>query len=353
MKQKVLSWMLTLSLFASMGVLTGCGSSGATNVPADSSADTSADKPIVIKIAFTDSEERTLYTEAEKFGEYVEAESDGRLKVELYPNGQLGGDKEALEAIQLGTLEATICGASVMGSFDKRLGMLDLPFLFDDYEEMTAAIVDGPLGELYSGICEEYGFKVLAYDYDGARCISNNVRPIYTVDDCKGLKLRVMETDVYISLMKAFGANPTPMSFSELYTAMAQNVVDGQDNPPSIGYTSKFHEVQKYYSWTRHSFQNSPLFISKSFYESLPEDLQTIVSEGAKQMETAQRTAELANEKNTEALINESDTCTANEVTDRESFKEAARVVYDDFRELIGEDEVNKILEAAGKSGVY
>lgn len=351
MKKKWICGALALALCVS--TLSGCGNSGSPGAGSGGAGTASAEDPIVIKVALTDSEERTLYKALENFETYLETESDGKLQVELYPNGQLGGDKEALEAIQLGTLQMTVCGASVMGSFDKRLGMLDLPFLFDDYEEMTAAVVDGPLGELYASICEEYGFQVLGYDYDGARCISNNVRPINTVADCKGLKLRVMETDVYISLMKAFGANPTPMSFTELYTAMSQNVVDGQDNPPSIAYTSKFHEVQKYYSWTRHSFQNSPFFISKSFYESLPADLQAIVTEGAKQMETEQRAAELANEQETERLIEESGVCKTNEVSDRESFKKAAKVVYDDFRELIGEDEVERILEAAGKSGVY
>ncbi len=301
-----------------------------------------------IIIADEDNEERTTNQCALKFKERVEKESNGRLSVELHCNGELGGDQETFEGMQLGTIQMVLCGAAALGNYDARFGMLDFPFLFDNYEEMTEA-VNGELGELYNSVAEEYGFKVLGWMYDGARSISNNVRPVNSLEDVKGLKMRVMQNDMYISMFKAWGTNPTPMSATEIYTALSQGVIDGQDNPPSMGYSQKYYEVQKYYSWTRHTFQNCLVLTTTAWLDSLPEDLKKIVEEAAADMAAEQRVMEHDNETKLEKLIDESDTCTTNEVADRESFREASAPVYEEMRKKMGSDFVDQVLKAAGK----
>lgn len=153
----------------------------------------------MIKFAHTDSEESTTHYGAAAFKRIVEEKTNGRITVEIYPNGQLGDDPEVLEAIQLGTVDMTVCGASRLSNFD-RFSHDGSAVFVESYDEMTAAVVDGDLGKIYSEKAEENGFKVLGFLYDGARCISNNIRPIYSVEDCKGLKIRVMQNDLYINL---------------------------------------------------------------------------------------------------------------------------------------------------------
>ena len=331
----------------------GCGrtpsdSSSASNKGSSDAAVNNDSKIYKIIIADEDNEERTTNQCALKFKERVEKESNGRLVVELHCNGELGGDQETFEGMQLGTIQMVMCGAAALGNYDARFGMLDFPFLFDNYEEMTAAVT-GELGELYDSVAQEYGFKVLGWMYDGARSISNNVRPINSLEDVKGLKMRVMQNDMYISMFKAWGTNPTPMSATEIYTALSQGVIDGQDNPPSLGYSQKYYEVQKYYSWTRHTFQNCIVVTTMDWLNSLPDDLRKIVEDAAKDMAAEQRIMEHDNEAELEKLIDASGTCTTNEVADRESFKAASTPVYEEMRERMGSDFVDQVLKAAGR----
>lgn len=358
MKKSVRMAMSVLVTVAMTVGMTGCGNSSSqksdakgtasgTEQAAEQAAETNQEVYKIV-IADEDNEERTTNQCALKFKERVEKESNGRLSVELHCNGELGGDQETFEGMQLGTIQMVMCGASALGNYDARFGMLDFPFLFDNYEEMTEA-VNGELGELYNSVAEEYGFKVMGWMYDGARSISNNVRPINSLEDVKGLKMRVMQNDMYISMFKAWGTNPTPMSATEIYTALSQGVIDGQDNPPSLGYSQKYYEVQKYYSWTRHTFQNCLVLTTTAWLDSLPEDLRKIVEDAALDMAAEQRVMERENETKLEKLIDESDSCTTNEVADRDSFKEASAPVYEEMRKKMGSDFVDQVLKAAGK----
>ena len=351
---------IILTAAMTLGVV-GCGNSStksadtekpAANAETAAQAEGDDSKVYKIIIADEDNEERTTNQCALKFKERVEKESNGRLSVELHCNGELGGDQETFEGMQLGTIQMVMCGAAALGNYDARFGMLDFPFLFDDYEEMTAAVT-GELGELYDSVAQEYGFKVLGWMYDGARSISNNTKPINTLEDVKGLKMRVMQNDMYISMFKAWGTNPTPMSATEIYTALSQGVIDGQDNPPALGYSQKYYEVQKYYSWTRHTFQNCLVLTSTKWLDSLPDDLRKIVEDAALDMAAEQRVMERENESKMEKAIDDSDSCTTNEVADRESFKKASAPVYEEMREKMGSDFVDQVLKAAGKEGLY
>lgn len=354
MKKLKITMSVVLTLALALG-LTGCGSKPSESSDGTEKVSNSSQNPnendgkvYKIVIANEDNEERTINQCALKFKERVEKESNGRISVELHCNGELGGDQETFEGMQLGTIQMVMCAAGALGNYDVRFGMLDFPFMFDNYEEMTEAI-NGELGSLYDSVAQEYGFKVVGWMYDGARSISNNVRPIKSVEDVKGLKMRVMQNDMYISMFKAWGANPTPMASTEIYTALSQGVIDGQDNPPSMGYSQKYYEVQKYYSWTRHTFQNCVVLMTTAWLDSLPEDLRKIVEDAALDMAAEQRVMEHENESKLEKIIDESDTCSTNEVEDRESFKKASEPVYEEMREIMGSEFVDKVFAAAGK----
>lgn len=325
-----------------LGTLAACGGGN------DKKAESPSKAEYVIKCAHTDSEQRSIHTAFVNFEKYVEENSGGRIDVQIFPNGQLGGDKDVLDGMQAGTVDMSVMACAVLGSYDQRFNLLDLPFLFKDYDSMTKAIT-GELGDTYFSWMEEYGYVGLGFEYDGAKNISNNVRPIYTVEDMKGLKIRCMETPLYISILKSMGANPTPMSFTEIYTGLSQNTIDGQDGVAGLTYDSKLHEVSKYFSLTGQTYSNAIIVASKPMMDGLPEDLRQIVKDGAKIMQDEQREIESGLEQNFIKLIDESDTCAVNEITDRQSFVDATRPVYDEYRKIVGDEIMDYVLKAADK----
>ncbi|UQZ89309.1 C4-dicarboxylate ABC transporter [Deltaproteobacteria bacterium Smac51] len=239
-----------------------------------------AEKPIIIRVAHIEAEDRSTHKSLLKFKEYVEKESNGRLDVQIFPNGLLGGDKESIEGVELGTVQMSLPAVSVLASYDEKFGLLDMPFLFKSEEAIFNAL-DNEIGQDYDKTLDKLGFHNLGYNYNGPRCLSNNTRPINEPADLKGLKIRVMQSPVFIDMFNALGANPTPMSFGEIFTGLQQGTVTGQENAPSLTYASRFYEVQKYYSITNHTFSIMAILMNKDFFNDLPADLQEIMTRGA------------------------------------------------------------------------
>jgi tripartite ATP-independent transporter DctP family solute receptor len=325
-------------------ILTGCaGKQG------DSKPDDAANKPITIKLAYVVPETQSTHIASEKvFKKYVEEKSGGRLKVELYPNGQLGSDRQAIEGVSLGTIEMTIPAAAVLSGFEEKFMVFDLPFLFESREAAHRAL-DGELGQKLSELLIPHGLKNLVFAENGFRNITNNKKPITTPDDLKGLKIRTMENPVHIAAFKALGANPTPMAFGELFTALQQGTVDAQENPISLIYTSKFYEVQKYCTLSGHVYAPTAVLINNDFYNSLPEDLQKIIMEAAVAYRDYQR--ELAGQQDTEFIAKLKEAgMQVNELTpeQKKAFVEATKVVYEQFESKIGKDLI-EMARAANK----
>lgn len=179
--------------------------------------------PVKMKVAYVVPETQSTHIAAEKyFKPYVEKHSKGQIIVELYPNGQLGGDRQAIEAVGLGTVQMTIPAVAVLSGFEPRFQVFDLPFLFNSKKEVYKAL-DGPLGSKLNAMLPPLGLKNLAYAENGFRMITNNRGPITKPADLAGLKIRTMENPIHMATFKALGANPTPMSFGELYTALQRN----------------------------------------------------------------------------------------------------------------------------------
>jgi tripartite ATP-independent transporter DctP family solute receptor len=222
------------------------------------------------------------------FKEKVEANTGGSLKVEIYPNAALGNDRELSEAVMLGEVTCTSVSSSPLAAFVPDLFILDVPFSFPTRDSVWAAL-DGELGKALDKSMEKKGIINLGYWENGFRNITNNKRPIRTPKDLEGVKLRTMENPIHLAAWKALGANPTPMSFGEVFTALQQGTVDGQENPYALIYNCKFFEVQKYISDTRHIFTAYVPMINKEFLDDLSNKERTAVLEAGREMSLYQR----------------------------------------------------------------
>lgn len=346
MKRK-LSLILVLVMIVTV-FISGCAKEENAAVPVEGTDKPAAQAEYTIRVAHVLQQDHPTNTTLEEvFKKEVEEKSGGRIKVEVYPNGQLGADRATVEALTLGTLEMCVPGGTILSGFVEDFMVFDLPFLFSSKEQAFAAF-DGEVGDILNAKLEEKGIVNLGFGENGYRHITNNTKPITTPADLNGVKIRTMENPIHMASFKAFGANPTPISFNELFTALQQGTVDAQENPVSIIYTSKFYEVQKYLSLTGHVYTNCPYLISKSFLESMPEDLQQIVREAAKDTLVEQRKELGAKESETIEQLKASG-MEVNELTaeQKQAFVDAAQSVYSDFRAKYGSELLDKI--EAGK----
>lgn len=297
-----------------------------------------ADAEYTIKVGYIGSESHPTMQAMKTFGDNVAKGSEGKIKVELYPNAQLGGDRELCEGVQMGTIQMAIPSSSVLAGFDKRIQVLDLPYLFTTREAAFEA-VDGELGAKLNEFLAKKGFYVIGYIENGFRHVTNSKLPITKPDDLKGLKIRTMENPMHLAFFKELGANPTPMSWGELYTALQQGTVDAQENPYAMIDDGKFYEVQKYVSETGHVFSYEIIIANKKFMENLPDDLRTLVLDEAKKAIATQRAAMKAEEANFKAKVIAGG-LTANELTpeQKKPFVEKTKVVYSQFEGELGKE---------------
>ena len=277
------------------------------------------------------------------FKPYVEKHSGGRIVVELFPAGQLGGDAETIESLQLGSLEVCLPATAILASFEPKLQILDLPYLFRTKED-AYNMLDGPKGQKLASYLLKKGLRSLAFAEIGFRHIGNNCRPIHRPEDLRGLRIRVMRAPTYMDMFRTWGASPTPIGFSELYSALQQGVIDGQDNPVFVMKSLKLYEVQKYLSLTAHTYASISVLISERFYQSLPKDLQKVVSDAAMAFRNAQR--KICNEREEKELAFLRKRMIVNELTpeEKEVFAKAAQGVYKRLRDRLGHEFFDSIV---------
>ena len=202
------------------------------------------------------------------FAREVERRTNGRYKVQAFYSGSLGGERESIEAVQLGTQELTFTSTGPVPNFVPEARILDIPFLFRD-KPHARAVLDGPIGQEMLGKFEAKGFKALAWGENGVRHMTNNKRPVNVPDDLKGLKMRTMENPVHVTAYKGLGIVTTPMAFPEVFTALQQGTVDGQENPLSVIMSAKFEQVQKHLSLTGHVYSPAVFLMSKAAFDKL------------------------------------------------------------------------------------
>ncbi|MBL8333984.1 MAG: TRAP transporter substrate-binding protein [Rubrivivax sp.] len=217
---------------------------------------------------------------AAKFAELVAARSGGKIKVNVFPGGALGGDQATVSALQGGTVEITALNSGILASQVKDFEVYDFPFMFANAREADA-VVDGPFGQKMHARLADKGIVGLAYWELGFRNITNSRKPINTVEDIAGLKLRVIPNAINVDWVKALGANPTPMAFPELYAALESKAIDGQENPFSVILANKFAEVQKHLAVTNHQYNPQSLIFSKKVWDGLSADEKKIIQDAA------------------------------------------------------------------------
>lgn len=283
MKKKSFRLFVAVLLVAGMMVTAaGCGmkrtnSSGGGTA---SGSDEEITGTYVIRIACENSETYPSTLGLQVMKEYIEAQTDGNVEVNIYAGGQLGGEEDTLEQVAQGSLEMAVASFAPVVSYDPEFEVMDIPFVYNSYQEAWM-VLDSHVGVDMLESLRDYGMIGMAFMENGFRQITSNKSPINSVDDLSGLKLRTMQNNNHIAFFQALGANPTPVAFSELYMALSQNTVDAQENPIANVTDKKLYEVQKYLSLTNHIYDAMPLVCNLDFFESLPGKYQGIVRTGA------------------------------------------------------------------------
>ena len=242
----------------------------------------------MIKFATQNPKGHPITNGMEKFAELVTQKSGGKIKVNMFPGGVLGGDAPNISALQGGTLEMVVMNAGILASQVKDFEVFDFPFMFASPQEADA-IVDGPFGKMMLAKLDAKGIHGLAYWELGFRQLTNSRRPITKVEDIAGLKLRVIPNAINVDWVSALGANPTPMAFPEVYAGLEQKAIDGQENPLTVISANKFYEVQKHITLTNHQYNPQAVIISKKFWDGLTNDEKKILQDAATEAAVFQR----------------------------------------------------------------
>jgi C4-dicarboxylate-binding protein DctP len=308
-----------------------------------------AQQPILIKFSHVVALETPKGRGAEQFKKLAEERSKGRVKVEVYPNSQLYKDKEELEALQLGAVQMLAPSLSKFGPLGAReFEAFDLPFIFDNDAELHK-ITQGPIGRQLLDKLSSRGIIGLAYWDNGFKQMTAN-KPLRTPEDFKGLKMRIQSSKVLDAQMRALGANPQVMAFSEVYQALQTGVVDGTENTTSNIYTQKMHEVQKYLSLSDHGYIGYAVVVNKKFWEGLPPDIRTIV-EGAMKDATIYAN-DIAKKENDDALdgIRKSGKTEIITLTAKEkaAWKKAVLPVHAEMESKVGKELLQAIYKETG-----
>ncbi len=275
------------------------------------------------------------------FAKEVEKRTAGRYKIQTFYSGSLGGERESIEAVQLGTQELTFTSTGPVPNFVPEARILDIPFLFRD-KTHARRVLDGQIGQDMLVKFEPKGFKALAWGENGVRHMTNSKRAVNAPDDLKGLKMRTMENPVHIAAYKGFGIVPTPMAFPEVFTALQQGTVDGQENPLSVIMAAKFDQVQKYLSLTGHVYSPAIFLMSKAAFDKLSAADKTAFLESAREAAKANRARVDEDDAKGVAELRSKGMSIVENV-DKSKFVSVLGPVNADFEKQFGKAEIDKI----------
>ncbi len=275
------------------------------------------------------------------FAKEVDARTGGRIKIQTFYSGSLGGERESIEAVQLGTQELTFSSSGPVPNFVPDAKILDIPFLFRD-KAHARAVLDGPIGQEMLTKFESKGFKALAWGENGIRNMTNNKRAINTPDDLKGLKLRTMENPVHVAAYKGLGIVTTPMAMTEVFTALQQGTVDGQENPLSVIMAAKFDQVQKHVSLTGHVYSPAIFLMNKGSFDKLSAADKQVFLDAAKVAVKANRARVDADDAMGVSYLRGKG-MTVVENVDKAKFVATLAPVYADFEKQFGKANIDRI----------
>lgn len=297
--------------------------------------------PVQLKLGHIAEPDNPYGQGADHFAKLVKERSNGEIDVKVFPSSQLGNQRDLVEGLGLGSVDMTLTGTAVLGNFIPGMAVFDLPFIFRDVNHAYKALDTVGMDMAKQG--EKNGVITLAIWENGVRHMTNNKKPIRTPEDMKGLKMRVMEQPVYMDMMRALDASPTPMAMSELYTSLQKGTIDGQENPLAHIATKHFNEVQKHLSLTGHTYASEPLLISKRAWDKLTPEQQQILKQAAEDTRDWER--QLCRDKEGEYLkqIKDAGTTEVIENVDKEAFAKATRPAWDKYIKQFGDSNIKAI----------
>ena len=303
-----------------------------------------------IKFATQNPKGHPIVLGMEKFKEVVESKSGGKIKVNLFPGGTLGSDQANVSAMQGGTLEMVSMNSGILASQVKEFAIFDFPFMFPN-EAVADAVVDGPFGQKMHAKLQDKGLIGLGYYELGFRQITNSKRAVTKVEDLEGLKLRVIPNPINVDWVKALDANPTPLPWPEVYAALEQKAVDGQENPVATIYGAKLYEVQKYMTLTNHQYNPQSVVISKKFWDTLSADEKKIIGDAVTESAKFQRAQARASVASTVENLKKAG-MTVSELAPGEQVKlvEKMKPVITKHAGAVGEATVSELLAELAKA---
>lgn len=322
-----------LSIVLAVSLLTGCGGSKKT-------AEQAKPKAKILRVGHTLTDDSHYGVGLKKFAELVKAKTKGAIEVQVFGNSKLGNERDLIEGIALGTVEMCLSSTGPLPSFSKKFMVFDLPFIVQDRDKFYP-ILDGKTGEEMLASLSKKGIKGLVFFENGFRHLTNSRKAVNSPADVEGLKIRVMENPVHLETFRVLGANPSPMPFGELFTALQQKTMDGQENPLIIIKTSKFYEVQKHLALTGHFYSPAVLMINEKLFKGFSADQQKAIMAAAKEARDFERKFIMDNEKKTIEELKKA----GMEVTtpNKAEFQKATEAVYKKFETEIGKDLIEKI----------
>ncbi|WP_122664720.1 TRAP transporter substrate-binding protein [Pseudomonas viridiflava] len=289
-----------------------------------------------LRFAFQNVQEHPQGQGAQKFAELLAESSGGKIKVKLFPGGTLGGDVVTVSALQGGTLDLTVLNSGILAAQAPDFAMLDFPFLFNNIEE-AHAVIDGPVGQKLAAQLDSKGLVSLGYWDLGFRNVTNSKHPINKLEDMQGLKIRVIQSPIYLDTFNALGANPVAMAFPEVYTGLEQGVIDGQENPLTVIQGSKFYEVQKYISTTGHIFNPQSFIIGQKTWSKLNDDEKKLVKDAAVKAQQYQREVTASSMDKARGYLEQQKNVAVNDISaeEKDRFRERVQPVIKKYSEKL------------------
>jgi len=305
-----------------------------------------ADAQTEVKIGYALAENSHYGVAAKAWAESVEQATNGTLKFRQFPSSALGGERETVEGLQLGTIEAVIVSTGTLSNFVPAVGVTDIPFLFRDLKH-ARDVLDGPIGQEILTQFDERGMVALAWGEQGFRHVTNNRHPINTPADLAGLKLRTMENPVHITAFTTLGAAPTPMAWPEVIGALQQGTIDGQENPLSVIVSANLHEVQKFLTLSGHVYSPAMLLVSKAFFDKLSDAEKAAMREGAAKGVTAMRGfVDDVEKTGVETLKERGMQINELSVEQKAAFQSSLQAAYQQYYDKYGKELVDSIIAA-------
>lgn len=297
-----------------------------------------------VKIGYALAPDSHYGVAATKFEEVVKTETGDDFEIKHFPSSGLGGEREVIEGLQIGTVEATIVSSGTLANFVPDTGVFDIPFLFRDLDH-ARAVLDGPIGQEILAKFDDVGMHGLAWGEQGFRHITNNRNAIETPEDVAGLKVRTMENPVHLAAFNAMGAAPTPMAWPEVISSLQQGVIDGQENPLSVIVSVKLNEVQKYLTLSGHVYSPAVLLVSKPFWEGLSDEQKAAFETAATEAVAAMR-GYVDNVETTgvETLKERGMEVNALSAEQKAAFQASIASAYEGYYETYGKDLVDSIV---------